>query len=67
MLWLLPLALGVAGLIALVTLGRVVHRELRPTLVAIDRFGREHRTAIDGARKRLADGTATARRRLSQD
>ncbi len=67
MLWLLPLTLGVTGLTALAALAARVRRELRPTLVAIDRFGREHRVALDGARTRLDTGTSTTRRRLSRD
>ena len=46
MLWFLPLALGVAGLIMLAVLANRVRRELTPTVVAVDRFGREHRVAL---------------------
>ena len=67
MLWLLPLAVGLVGLVTLAVLAAVVRREVRPTLVAIDRFGREHRVALDGARERLVDGTTATRRRLSRD
>ena len=63
----LPLAVAVVGLITLAVLAAVVRRELRPTLIAIDRFGREHRVALDGARERLVDGTAATRRRLARD
>jgi hypothetical protein len=67
MVWLLPLALGIVGLITLAVVAATVRREQRLTAVAIDRFGREHRVALDGARERLVDGTSTARRRLSRD
>jgi hypothetical protein len=66
-LWLLPLALAVVGLITLAVLAGVVRRELEPTVVAIDRFGREHRVALDEAAKRLRAETAATRRRLSRD
>ncbi len=64
MLWILPLALTLAGLTALAFLAMAVRRELEPTLVAVDRFGREHRMALDEARKRLRSETEAARRRL---
>ena len=67
MLWLLPLALGVAGLIMLTVLASRVRRELTPTVAVVDRFGREHRVALDAALARLRDETAGTRRRLSGD
>ena len=67
MLWFLPLALGVAGLIMLAVLANRVRRELTPTVVAVDRFGREHRVALDSALARLRAETAATERRLSRD
>ncbi len=67
MLWILPLALSVAGLATLAILTIAVRRELEPTVVAIDRFGREHHMALDEARTRLRAETAATRRRLSGD
>jgi hypothetical protein len=66
-IWLLPLAVSLVGLVTLAVLAAVVRREVRPTLVAIDRFGREHRVALEGARERLVDGTTATRRRLPPD
>jgi hypothetical protein len=66
-LWILPLALAVAGLVMLAVLAATVRRELEPTVVAIDRFGREHRMALAEARKRLRHETTATRRRLSRD
>ncbi len=67
MLWLLPLALGVVGLIALAVLAGRVRRELSPTVAVVDRFGREHRVALTTALERLRDETARTQRRLSDD
>ncbi len=67
MIWLLPLAVALVGLVTLAMLAAVVRREVRPTLIAIDRFGREYRVALDGAREQLVDGTTATRRRLSRD
>ena len=67
MLWLVPFAVCVAGLIALAVLANRVRREVAPTVALVDRFGREHRVALHEARARLLDETARARRRLSGD
>jgi hypothetical protein len=67
MLWLLPCALCVGGLVALTILASRVRREITPTVAVIDRFGREHRVALTTALKRLRDETARTRRRLSGD
>ena len=67
MLWLLPLALGVAGLIMLAVLANRLRRELTPTVAVVDRYGREHRVALDSALAQLRDETAQTRRRLSGD
>ncbi|MDQ1386363.1 MAG: hypothetical protein QOG65_3742 [Actinomycetota bacterium] len=67
MLWLMPLAIAVAGLIVLALLAHRMRKELAPTVVVVDRFGREHRVALDTALARLRDETANTRRRLSGD
>lgn len=67
MLWLLPFALCVAGIVALTILASRVRREITPTVAVIDRFGREHRVALTTALKRLRDETARTRQRLSGD
>ena len=67
MLWILPLALALAGLILLAVLANALRRELEPTVVAVDRFGREHRIALREAHDRLRSETETTRRRLSRD
>jgi hypothetical protein len=67
MLWLLPLAVSLAGLIMLAVLANRVRRELGPTVAVVDRYGREHRVALDTALAQLRDETADARRRLSRD
>jgi hypothetical protein len=67
MLWLLPLALSVAGLIMLTVLANRVRRELTPTVAVVDRYGREHRVALDSALAQLRHETADTRRRLSGD
>jgi hypothetical protein len=67
MLWLLPLAISVAGLIMLTVLANRVRRELTPTVAVVDRFGREHRVALDSALAQLRAETADTRRRLSGD
>jgi len=66
-LWILPLTLALAGLIMLAVLANALRRELEPTVVAVDRFGREHRMALSEAHDRLRSETDTTRRRLSQD
>jgi hypothetical protein len=67
MLWLLPLTLGVAGLITLAVLANRVRKELAPTVAVVDRFGREHRVALETALAHLRDETANTRQRLSGD
>ncbi|MDP9332513.1 MAG: hypothetical protein M3Q30_04265 [Actinomycetota bacterium] len=67
MLWLLPLTICVAGLIALTVLASRVRREVSPTVAIIDRFGREHRVALTTALSRLRDETARTHRRLHGD
>jgi hypothetical protein len=67
MLWLLPMALGVAGVVVLTILASRVRREISPTVAVIDRFGREHRVALTTALRRLREDTAQTRRRLSGD
>jgi cytochrome c-type biogenesis protein CcmH/NrfF len=67
MLWLLPFALAVAGVVVLTVLASRVRREISPTVAVIDRFGREHRVALTTALGRLRDDTAQTRRRLSGD
>ena len=67
MLWLLPLAISVAGLIMLTVLANRVRRELTPTVAVVDRYGREHRVALESALAHLRDETLTTRRRLSGD
>ena len=67
MLWLLPLACAVAGLVALTVLVLRLRRELEPTAVMIDRFGREHRVAMTDAVDRLQTRTTNLRQRLSDD
>ncbi|MGZ4691978.1 MAG: hypothetical protein ACXWAY_20340 [Acidimicrobiia bacterium] len=67
MLWLLPFALCVAGLLALTVLANRVRREVEPTVALVDRFGREHRVALHEALARLRDETTQTRRRLSGD
>jgi hypothetical protein len=66
-LWILPLAVGLVGLITLVLLASALRRELEPTVVAVDRFGREHRVALGEAHDRLRSETEATRRRLSRD
>jgi hypothetical protein len=66
-LWLLPTALGLAGLVALSILASRVRREISPTVAVIDRYGREHRVALSAALERLREDTAHTRRRLSGD
>jgi hypothetical protein len=65
MLWLVPLACSLIGLVSLVVLAGRLRRELEPTVVLIDRFGREHRVAMTDAIERVQSRTATVRRRLS--
>ena len=71
MLWLLPLAICIAGLIALTVLASRVRREISPTVAMIDRFGREHRVALTSALAtaltRLQDMTSHTQQRLSDD
>jgi hypothetical protein len=66
-LWILPLALAVAGLIPLTFLANRVRRELSPTVAIVDRFGREHRVALNTALDRLRAETSETRHRLSRD
>jgi len=58
-LWLLPLVCCALGAAVLVALGVRLRRELEPTALMIDRFGREHRVAM----QRLRDETGVTRRR----
>jgi type IV secretory pathway TrbF-like protein len=67
MLWLLPLACSLIGLVALAVLAGRLRRELEPTVVLVDRFGREHRVAMTDAIARVQTRTATVRQRLSDD
>ena len=67
MLWLVPLACSLFGLVALAILAARLRRELEPTVVLIDRFGREHRVAMTDAIERVQRRSATVRRRLSDD
>ena len=67
MLWVVPLAISVAGLLMLAVLANRVRNEVAPTVAVVDRFGREHRVALDAALARLREETAHARRRLSGD
>ena len=67
MLWLLPLAICVAGLIGLTVLAGRLRREIAPTVAIIDRFGRDHRVALTTALNRLRDETALTHRRLHDD
>ena len=62
MLWLLPLVCCALGAAVLVTLATRLRRELEPTVLMIDRFGREHRVAL----QRLRDETAQARVRRTE-
>jgi hypothetical protein len=67
MLWLLPLACSLAGLAILTVLASRLRREIRPTVVLVDRFGREHRVAMQDAIDRVQTPSAQIRRRLSGD
>ena len=67
MLWILPLALGVVGLLTLTFLAARLRDELSRTVVVIDRFGREHRVALTAALERLQAETAQTRRHVSRD
>ena len=67
MLWLVPLACSLAGLVVLAILCSRLRRELEPTVVLIDRFGREHRVAMSDAIERVQTRTATVRQRISDD
>lgn len=67
MLWLVPFALGVAGLITLAVLAGRARRELDPTVAVIDRFGREHRIALTTAIEHLRADTGQIHRKLSGD
>lgn len=67
MLFLLPLAIAIAGLVVLTILANRVQREATPTMTAVDRFGREHRVALNVALERLRHETSETRRRLSDD
>ena len=59
MLWLLPLVCCALGAAVLVALAARLRRELEPTVLLIDRFGREHRVAL----QRLREETDATRRR----
>ncbi len=67
MIWLLPLACSLVGLVALTLLAIRVRRELEPTVVLVDRFGREHRVAMTDAIAQVRTHTARTRQRLSDD
>ena len=67
MLWMLPLTLAVVGLIALTFLANRLRRELSPTVAVVDRYGREHRVALNTALERLRAETTQTQRRLSRD
>jgi cytochrome c-type biogenesis protein CcmH/NrfF len=67
MLWLLPLACAVVGLAGLTVIARRLRRELEPTAVLIDRFGREHRVAVTDAIQRVRTRSTSLRQRLSDD
>jgi hypothetical protein len=66
-LWTIPLALSGAGLVLLTILASRLRREIEPTVAVVDRFGREHRVALETALTRLRAETAETRRRLSRD
>ena len=64
MLWLLPFAVCVAGLLALTVLAHRVRKEVGPTVALVDRFGSEHRVASfrrNGRDAPAALGRLTAR------
>jgi type IV secretory pathway TrbF-like protein len=67
MLWLMPFACSLIGLVALAVLAVRLRRELEPTVVVIDRFGREHRVAMGDAIERVQTRSATVRQRLSDE
>ncbi len=67
MLWILPFALSVIGLGVLAFLANRVRREMLPTVAMVDRYGREHRVAVDTALARLRAETSETHRRLSRD
>jgi hypothetical protein len=67
MLWLVPLTCSLVGLAVLAVLCGRLLRELEPTVVLIDRFGREHRVAMSDAIERVQSRTTTVRQRLSDD
>jgi hypothetical protein len=67
MIWLLPLACVLVGLTALTVLAGRLRREIEPTVVLVDRFGREHRVAMQDAVERLQAPSAQIRQRLSGD
>jgi len=67
MLWLLPLVCSLVGLAVLTVLASRLRRELRPTVVIVDRFGREHRVAMQDAIDRVQAPSAQLRQRLSRD
>jgi len=60
MIWLLPLVCSLVGLAALTLLAVRLRRELEPTVVLVDRFGREHRVAMTVAIERVRDRTSSA-------
>jgi hypothetical protein len=64
-LWILAPTLLLAGLVALNVLASRLRRELSPTVVAVDRFGREHRVELTQALERLRAETEHTNRRRS--
>ena len=67
MLWLVPLAICVVGLVTLAFLAGRVRRELAPTVAVVDRYGREHRVALTTALDQLRTETSRAQGKLSGD
>jgi hypothetical protein len=64
-LWIVTLAVAVAGLALLAVLASNLRRELGPAVVAVDRFGREHRMALTAAIRHLRDDTGLVQQKLS--
>jgi hypothetical protein len=67
MLWLVPVMCSLVGLAVLTVLASRLRRELEPAVIIVDRFGREHRVAMDDAIERLRAPSAQIRQRLSAD
>ena len=65
MLWILAPTLLLAGLVTLTVLANRLRRELSPTVLVVDRFGREHRVELTQALERLRAETEHTNRRLS--